>query len=1244
MVFLVMSFPYAFIADNMYLKALNVHGFKSFAEPTKIEFHKGITAIVGPNGCGKSNVLDSIRWVLGEQSAKALRGGQMQDVIFNGSENRKPLSMAEVSLTFGDCENTLQTEYNEITITRRLFRDGSSEYEINKQPCRLRDIQQTFMDTGIGRSSYSIMEQGKIDLILSAKPEDRRAIFEEAAGITRYKSQRKEALRKLEHAEANITILDTQIQEVSRQLGSLQRQASKAKRYQELLEELKGLELKVGKHQFDEIQTELSQFQAQLQDSSSHQTSLEQQIEGQEGGLNQVRLEVEELELGITGLRDVQNTHRITQQKSIQRIQNNESRIVEYQQLQDQAQLEVASVEEKIRIQEESLQHLGTQLEELQSIVSNTETACLEKEESFRTIDQKRQGIDLQRAEKLEFLGTVQNQLLQIREQTAALELQQRNFLFRLENLKTEQGLLEQRRQQNDARSQEVQVLLQSTEESLQSLKSRRSSISETLQNIQSEFKGAQNQLDEAKKALQTKEAQKSALSEIVIKRSKVAPDLQQVLSDLQSPEFQLQLSGLLSDHFQVHSGYEKAISLLLGENAQALIIENLDQAKPLIQALHSREMKQVTLALREMSRPQPVTLLQEAAHALLKVEAQAEILPLLKSLLEYSFVTGTLEEALEIKQRYPESTIATVQGDLITSQGFVKVGCHDAATYDLFLRQNEIRSIDLELHDLVSNFETHQNRFETLQDEVSRLQAEYQQIQESTHEQEIEVTKHRQSNQALEETGIQIERQVQTLLADVNRLIAQDQADQEKLQNLHRERETLTVQIQGIQGESDALSRQLEDLVLEEGVIRQELSELKVQLATQAQQRDHLAQQQQQSNARIHELNESLSQRRLSIEEYGIRVQTSRDEIAQAMEEQNQSEVQIREMEDQLNAKCEMKSGLQSTIQEQEMILRNFRRELSDIQSKRSTFEVAITQREMRLNALRERFEHHYQLSLENLPALEEESEPSDWALLDAEVTEKRQRLDNMGPVNLDSIAEYEDLEKHHQNLVNQITDLRNSREQLLEAIKKINETTKTLFSETFEKVKANFQQTFTELFGGGTARLVLQDENDPLECGIDIIAKPPGKQPQSITLLSGGEKTMTAVALLFALYQVKPSPFCVLDEMDAPLDESNINRFIKMLKRFLSNSQFVVITHNKRTISVADALYGVTMQERGASSILSYRLNKHEEQDKSPEPHPRLAGENREKDQSENLTGDLALSTSPVVETPESSGPTQN
>ncbi len=1228
----------------MYLKALHVHGFKSFSDPTKIEFHKGITAIVGPNGCGKSNVLDSIRWVLGEQSAKALRGGQMQDVIFNGSENRKPLGMAEVSLTFGDCEGTLQTEYNEITITRRLFRDGSSEYEINKQPCRLRDIQQTFMDTGIGRSSYSIMEQGKIDLILSARPEDRRAIFEEAAGITRYKSQRKEALRKLEHAEANSTILDTQIQEVSRQLGSLQRQASKAKRYQELLEELKGLELKLGKHQFDEIQLELSQYQAQLLDSSSQQTSFEQQIEGQEAGLNQVRLEVEELERSIAGLRDLQNNHRITQEKAIQRIQNNESRIVEYQQLQEQAQVELASVDEKIRIQEESLQHLGTQLEELQFIVQNTESACVEKEESFRTIDQKRQTIDLQRSAKLESLNQLQNKLHLIREQTAALELQQRNFLFRLENLKTEQGLLDQRHQANEARRLEVETLLRSTEENLQSLKSRRSSISESLQSIQGEFKGAQQLLDQSKKAFHSKEAQKSALSEIVQKRSKVSPDLQQVLTDIQTSEFSLQLSGLLSDHFQVHSGFEKAISLLLGENAQALILENLDQAQPLIQSLHSREMKQVTLALRNISRPYTTTLLHESSHALLKIEAHTEILPLLKSLLEYSFVTESIDEALALKQRYPEATIATVHGDLITAQGFIKVGCHDAATYDLFLRQNEIRVIDLELNDLRVHFEAEQNRFDSLQEQLTTLQSEYQQIQERTHEQEIEVTKHRQSHHAIDETGVQIDRQIQTLLADINRLIAQDQADQEKLQLFVAEREGLTVQIQTAQEESDSLSRQLEDLLHEEGGIRQELSELKVQLATQAQQRDHLAHQQVQANLRIHELNETLSQRRQSIEEYGIRVQTSRDEIASAIEEQNSAEIQIRELEEHLNAKCEMKGGLQSTIQEQEQILRNFRRELSEVQSKKTSIEVAISKREMKLNALRERFEHHYQLSLENLPEVSEEEQTPDWDMIDAEVSEKRQRLDSMGPVNLDSIAEYEDLEKHHQNLVNQLADLRNSREQLLEAIKKINETTKILFSETFEKVRVNFQQTFTELFGGGMGKLVLQDENDPLESGIDIIAKPPGKQPQSITLLSGGEKTMTAVALLFALYQVKPSPFCVLDEMDAPLDESNINRFIKMLKRFLSNSQFVVITHNKRTISVADALYGVTMQERGVSSILSYRLNKHEEQDKSPESHPRLANESRGQENSDALIEEMVLTSSPLVDTPAASEPTQN
>lgn len=1224
----------------MYLKALHVHGFKSFADPIKVDFHPGITSIVGPNGCGKSNVLDAVRWVLGEQSAKALRGGQMQDVIFNGSETRKPLGMAEVSLTFGDCEATLQTEFNEVTITRRLFRDGNSEYEINKQPCRLRDIQQTFMDTGIGRTSYSIMEQGKIDQILSARPEDRRAIFEEAAGITRYKSQRKEALRKLEHAEANITILDTQIQEASRQLGSLQRQAQKARRYQDLFAELKGLELKLGKHQFDEIQKDLSEFQEKLASSLSQQSELEAQVDQQEVNLNQIRSEVEELEQTITTLRNFQNTHRITQANAAQRVQSNEARIVEFEQLQNQTQLELSSTEEKVRIQEESLQHLSTQLEELQVMVQSTESACLEKEETFRTIDQKRQSIEQQRSGFLSKNDEFQSSLQQIKEQIAAIELQQRNFLFRLENLKTEQGLLEQRRNENESRRAEVALQLQTGEERLQALKSERSSVSETLQSLHNQTKEAQHLFDESKKSLQSKEAQKTALMEIVQKRSQISPDLAKVLEEIQSPEFPIQISGLLSDYFQVEAGYEKAISLLLAENAQALVIENSAQAIPLIQSLHSKQIQQVTLALHQIERPLPASLLHENSHAMKKIIVRDEALPLLKSLLEYSFITATIEEAFDLKKSYPQATIATTQGDLLTAQGFVKMGWGETGSYDLFLRQNEIRVIDQEIETRRAEFEIHQNSWENLQTQLQQNQSEYQRIQESIHEFEIDVTKHRQSHSSLQENAAQIERQLQTLIADINRLISQDQADQEKHRSLTQEKESFLTQIQSTQSELEILTQQLESLVAEESTIRQELSEFKVQLATQAQQRDHLLQQKEQSQSRIDELQETLQQRRQSLEDYHVRIQTSRDDIALALTEKQSAETQIQEIEEQLNAKCEIKSTLQSNIQEQDQILKNLRRDLSEIVNRKSSFEVAITQRDMKLSTLRERFDHQYQLSLENLPSpSEEETETPDWSMIEIEVNEKRQKLDSMGPVNLDSIAEFEDLEKHHLNLVGQLNDLRNSKDQLLEAIQKINETTKTLFAETFEKVKVYFQQTFIELFGGGTAKLVLHDENDPLECGIDIVAKPPGKQPQSITLLSGGEKTMTAVALLFALYQVKPSPFCVLDEMDAPLDESNISRFIKMLKRFLSHSQFIVITHNKRTISAADALYGVSMPERGVSSILSYRLDKHSDQEGKDTTHSRAKSEVKE-----NSTEELALSSHPVVETPESAGSSPN
>src|SRR5271155_1168673 len=435
----------------MYLKSLNVVGFKSFADRTTLEFHRGVTAIVGPNGCGKSNVLDAIRWVLGEQSAKALRGGEMKDVIFSGTETRPPLGMAEVSLTFGDCEKDLGTAYNEVTITRRVFRDGASEYELNKTPCRLRDIHGMFMDTGIGRSAYSIMEQGKIDTILSSRPEDRRAIFEEAAGITKYKSQKKEALRKLENTEANLVRLADIIREVKRQIGSLQRQAGKARRYQASFDELAALESRFGRRQFDTFSATISALQTEVDGAREKQEQLDAGVIAQEEKVSSARSDLAVVEAELVRLREEQSAVRNALERAEQRAATNRARVEEFTGLRDQARQEIAGTEEKVRVGEEQLTHLNAQVDNFTRLRSETQQRFNEEQEALQMLTARIGNVEAERAE-IEAEKFQQEQLHQRQEQEpAGLELQQRNFQLRIEALQSEQISLAQRRDEAQA-------------------------------------------------------------------------------------------------------------------------------------------------------------------------------------------------------------------------------------------------------------------------------------------------------------------------------------------------------------------------------------------------------------------------------------------------------------------------------------------------------------------------------------------------------------------------------------------------------------------------------------------------------------------------------------------------------------------------------------------------------------------------------------------------------------------------
>ena len=1174
----------------MYLKSLNVIGFKSFADRTTLEFHEGVTAIVGPNGCGKSNVLDSIRWVLGEQSAKALRGGEMKDVIFSGTETRPPLGMAEVSLTFGDCEKELGTAYNEVTITRRVFRDGASEYELNKVACRLRDIHSLFMDTGIGRSAYSIMEQGKIDSILSSRPEDRRAIFEEAAGITKYKSQKKEALRKLENTEANLIRLADIIREVKRQIGSLQRQAGKARRYQASFEELAGLETRLARHHFDSYSATIATLQVEVDGAREKQEKLDSGVSEQEAKVSAARQELAVVEAELVRLREEQGKLRNALERAEQRAATNRARVEEFTGMRDLARQEIAGTEEKVRVGEEQLTHLNSQVENFTRLRTETQQRFDTEQDALQMLNAKISSVEAERAEAEE-KKLAQERLYQRQEQElAGLELQQKNFQLRIEALQSEQASLAQRRDEAQAAVTQQTARLAETESQLHERREALQLAQQARREAEEKLRQAERARSEVGRAHQQLQARRDALAQLEEQHAS-APQATQRLLKAQGAEAAHELQGTLSSHIAVQSGYEAPLALLLGDAVNALILNDDAAAQAWRERLTGKE--QCAFAALRTARPTPLTSSAET-HASKFITAQPLVSDLVAALLEDAHVVEDLAAGWNLKAAQPQSTIATRRGELITRSGLLLVGQEVGASLAVFTRQSELRNLEAELAGSAEKVSAAQAAVDAERAALEEKTNLVEQGRAALQETEIALATQRQEERSAQAIAVQIVRQVEDAAREIARLHSQEQVDHDRHERLREAMKSAETARAEAEVAMEAFKAKIAELAKDEEKQTAALTESRIELATQTQQCEAWQAQREPVATRLQELRELVQLRTREAVEHEQRVIQAREEIASAEREQ----VEKTEARDRIGVELEQaltkRSEAQARIDEQESALRTLRREQGETQSARSENEVKLAEQKLFLGNLRERFRRDYHKELEELPELGEADAATDWAALETDVLDKRNALDAIGPVNLEAITEYDELEERYKFLTGQETDLLTAKDQILKAIQEINRTTQKLFAETFEQVKVNFQEMFTELFNGGKASLSLMDENDPLECGIDIMARPPGKQPQSVSLLSGGERTMTAVALLFAIYMVKPSPFCVLDELDAPLDESNINRFIKILKRFQEQSQFVVITHNKRTISIADVLYGVTMEERGVSKFVSMRMAK--------------------------------------------------
>ncbi len=1182
----------------MRVRKLDLLGFKSFATKTLVQFEPGVTAIVGPNGSGKSNLVDAIRWVLGEHNPRDVRAPRLEDVIFNGTDHAAPLSMAQVSLTIDNERGLLPIAFTEVQVTRRVYRSGESECFINQSPCRLKDVQELFLGTGLGGGNYAIIEQGHIDLILSSKPQERRVVFEEASGIARYLTKKQETLRRLDDVEQDLVRVSDITQEVRRQLNALERQAARARQYKTQWEQLKTWELRLAADELRQGEQVHQGVSARVASLGEQRTRLEEERQRLLGSLEQCNASVAATQAALQQVRTslVQATSHVEQQTSQQTLKT--TWIGEVTTQRERVLQEAARLEERAS-------QLGQQLVRLQDqaemLANDAQEAGRKRTATSEALSQLEQSLaeGLARVEqgKAELFGA------------AALASQQRNALAGT-TLRAQQVGIQLNRAQEQRRA--LQERIETLAKRQQQLEEERTVLAEEHQGVQHQLTAARESATQAQARRQESTGRltgvrerllslraKTQLLEEVWRRHEGFPEAVKTL--LASPPDGVM--GLLADLLDPRPGYEQALEAALGPLSSAVVVKDrqaLRRCQEFFSANHLGGVQVLVLSdcdrggtiLAAAGVPQPGGAAAEAADSLAEhVRHDAAYARVAQWLLGSWGVVENLDSLIQVPAGSPGAWVSKrgERWDGCSWQvGPSRVPTRVGRKYQWERAQEEAARLEQDAADtqeacqhaetewqsLVAHEEQLKTQAERLATELTKLDAQHHALQHET--KRLHEDAQIQELQAQELSGQQ--RELAQTHASVTQAVREAEARQQQreadLKDLHAQRETW---LQTRQQESVALAQI--DAALASFTQRQEEGRSRMEdvLVEHA----HATAQAQQKRAQVEELAAKVTELTAQVEEHRAQIsrvtqehqglQSEADQVAQALREDEARRDQV--MPSLLAAEQELLTATQAlNEQESQLVQRAFRR-------------ARILERLQEVYRLGESDVLAEQASLS--PFGEEERRS-----LAQQVEKLKAKLGAMGPVNLGSVEEYDELKQRLEFLQTQQQDLLKAQEDLRHSIQQINRTARAQFRETFTKIQQEFQHYFTRLFGGGQAELLLLDEEDVLESGIEIRACPPGKRPQSISLLSGGERALTAIALLFALFKVRPSPFCILDEIDAPLDEANVDRFTKVLEEFLSLSQFILITHNKKTITKADCLYGVTMEQPGISKIVSVKL----------------------------------------------------
>lgn len=1190
----------------MYLSKLEIFGFKSFAQKTVINFNEGITSIVGPNGCGKTNVVDAIRWCLGEQRSGVLRSDKMENVIFNGTANRKPMGMAEVSLTIQNTKGILPTEYTDVTITRRIFRSGESEYLLNKNLCRLKDITNLFMDTGIGANAYSVIELKMVETILSSKAEERRILFEEAAGVNKYKLRRRLALRKLDEVKADLTRVNDIVSEVEKKVASLERQAKKADRHNALSTQLRELELDLAEREFALFHIKIDELKKSREDNFQRKIQIESDIARLEDEIKDARDKLLIIEQELAEKRNLitEQTDKIYQVQKSLSVKNERKNSLE---------------RNKTKYSEELIE-LENELRNAEELISSGRKNLINFDEALKQKELQKQEVEKQLEELNSLLEQKRSELKNHSDILLSKVKEISNKENELKNVEKSLSDFYTRIEKLNEKIQNISNTIAKTVGFVEELGNERDETKRKIEEAEQLFVQKQNEklkLEGELTHLKEKEVEQKSLIKSIKEKAEFIQNLIENLEGvskgakalLENKSWLRGETTILAHIGNTDEKYRFAVEASLKNNLNNILVESIDDLLKGIEYLRNKKIGKASFFFPPNGNENKQSFFDKIQNFILKnkarklsresgfigwtfdfIQTDNKWKNFFDKILQRTCIVDNLDSAFALYKKYPQFNFATLNGDLISTDGIIEAGSEPKLDDSLFGRKQLLENLKNELP-------SHERKLVELQKEILWKEEQLN---------EIDLAVLSERGRMLVNDLANVEKQIAQFEYEIKKSNDESDKTQKEIQEFAALANELDNQKIKVSEELSVLKLQQEQLNSEQTTLEEEFRIVRTKHDETLNILNNLKIEIERTIGEIKNTNNAIARAEESISSIKSNIERRKNDIASAEEEiQNihtelESENQnLRSLEDAKNELNKLLEEVESRYKESREEVNKKESELKQLRNEREQLsnlihksEIDLKELDMKKESLVEHIKESYSLNLEK--KVFEDLDTFNFSERHTQVQEIKDKIKNLGPINLLAYSEYEEEKQRLEFLHKQRDDLIESEKDVIKTIEEINQTAQAQFKETFDKIRENFIKIFRTLFDpGDEADLRLEENEDPLEAKIEIIAKPKGKRPQSIDLLSGGEKTLTAIALLFAIYLVKPSPFCILDEIDAPLDDANIDRFTRILHEFKKDTQFIVVTHNKRTMEAAETMYGVTMQEEGVSKLVAVRFN---------------------------------------------------